>query len=327
MKRQIIVFAEALLLVLGMGLGSLASAQLAAFPGDKTLDSGPDPVGLGKSTSTTYEYTINLDTGFDNTKDVEDVVPAEFDVDNLSVSRFCTAPLANIGNACSVNADCDVVLGDGVCSDCGAAVSGEGPGSVKGNQPKLNPDIITWDLTGCDTSESRSLTVTTETDKNPGHQKRGIDFFEPTECGPLALNDGAVLIDPATGEPVTEPSNSLSVATCLLEGDANCVDADDDGWSLDCGDNCPDDANADQADADGDGEGDACDATPLGVCGDGLVLGTETCDDGGESATCDTDCTAVACGDGTLNATAGEGCDDGNTTDGDGCSSTCAIEP
>ena len=32
------------------------------------------------------------------------------------------------------------------------------------------------------------------------------------------------------------------------------------------------------------------------------------------------------CGDGTLNITAGEECDDGNTVDGDGCSATCTIE-
>ena len=65
--------------------------------------------------------------------------------------------------------------------------------------------------------------------------KRGIDFFEPTECGPLYLNDGAVIIDGETFEP-TEPSNSHFVATCLDESDPDCDDADNDGWSVDCGD-------------------------------------------------------------------------------------------
>jgi cysteine-rich repeat protein len=32
------------------------------------------------------------------------------------------------------------------------------------------------------------------------------------------------------------------------------------------------------------------------------------------------------CGDGIFNATIGEGCDDGNVIDGDGCSSGCRIE-
>jgi hypothetical protein len=47
------------------------------------------------------------------------------------------------------------------------------------------------------------------------------------------------------------------------------------------------------------------------VCGDGVVAGDEVCDDGGESATCDADCTAAACGDGHVNGAAGETCDGG----------------
>lgn len=62
------------------------------------------------------------------------------------------------------------------------------------------------------------------------------------------------------------------------------------------------------------------------VCGDGNVDAGEACDDAGESATCNANCTAVACGDSIVNASAGETCDDGNTTDGDGCSSSCQTE-
>ncbi len=50
-------------------------------------------------------------------------------------------------------------------------------------------------------------------------------------------------------------------------------------------------------------------------CGDGTIdssLG-EDCDDAGESASCDLDCTLAACGDGTLNVTSGEDCDEGET--------------
>ena len=63
------------------------------------------------------------------------------------------------------------------------------------------------------------------------------------------------------------------------------------------------------------------------VCGDGSVEGTEACDDMGESATCDDDCTLPECGDGVLNVTAGEECDDGNTMAGDGCGATCLFPP
>ena len=64
-------------------------------------------------------------------------------------------------------------------------------------------------------------------------------------------------------------------------------------------------------------------------CGDGVVEGSETCDDGntddgdGCSAVCAEE-TSV-CGDGVVEG--GEQCDDGNTDDGDGCSASCQDEP
>ncbi len=45
------------------------------------------------------------------------------------------------------------------------------------------------------------------------------------------------------------------------------------------------------------------------LCGDGAIQSPEQCDDGGESATCDNDCTFAVCGDRKVNATAGEQCD------------------
>jgi cysteine-rich repeat protein len=62
--------------------------------------------------------------------------------------------------------------------------------------------------------------------------------------------------------------------------------------------------------------------TPISTsayCGDGTlnISAGEECDDGGESSFCDADCTFRVCGDGTLNTTAGEECDD------DGESSSC----
>ncbi|MBL8744534.1 MAG: hypothetical protein JNK04_25675, partial [Myxococcales bacterium] len=54
-----------------------------------------------------------------------------------------------------------------------------------------------------------------------------------------------------------------------------------------------------------------------------MVDAGEDCDDGAESASCNADCTTATCGDGTRNKTAGEGCDDGNTADGDACDASC----
>jgi cysteine-rich repeat protein len=68
--------------------------------------------------------------------------------------------------------------------------------------------------------------------------------------------------------------------------------------------------------------------TPSGLfrlsatCGDGTVQPGEDCDTSGESATCDVDCSTRACGDGLLNAAAGEACDtilDTSTCNGATC--------
>jgi len=76
------------------------------------------------------------------------------------------------------------------------------------------------------------------------------------------------------------------------------------------------------------GESSTCDADCTAVvCGDGVTNTSagETCDASGESASCDADCTAVVCGDGVTNTSAGETCDNGgnNGTPGDSCSSSC----
>jgi cysteine-rich repeat protein len=61
-------------------------------------------------------------------------------------------------------------------------------------------------------------------------------------------------------------------------------------------------------------------------CGDGVVQGTEKCDDGNilDGDGCAANCLSKEiCGDGVINAPAGEICDDGNATGGDGCSADC----
>jgi cysteine-rich repeat protein len=68
-------------------------------------------------------------------------------------------------------------------------------------------------------------------------------------------------------------------------------------------------------------------------CGNGVLEGTEVCDDGDTTnfGICNATCTALTlCGDGTTQnpdgVGAAEACDDGNALNGDGCSSTCQIE-
>ena len=78
------------------------------------------------------------------------------------------------------------------------------------------------------------------------------------------------------------------------------------------------------------------------ICGDGLLKGSEQCDDqnltnsDGCSSTCAAEhgWTCVGGGPGSCSTTCGDGligapdemCDDGDTMDGNGCSSTCQVE-
>jgi fibro-slime domain-containing protein len=97
---------------------------------------------------------------------------------------------------------------------------------------------------------------------------------------------------------------------------------------------------------DGGCEADVCEEAPVAVCGDGVINGTEQCDDGntrpgdGCSASCRLE-PGFACVDGTAvpssvchKTTCGDGvkegfeqCDDMNLIPYDGCSPTCTIEP
>ena len=112
---------------------------------------------------------------------------------------------------------------------------------------------------------------------------------EPCDDGNL-LNDDGCLLDAVTSECV--------VATCGDGVQYVGVEACDDG-----------------ANTGVEGSSDClpgCGAT--NVCGDSHTGTTEDCDDAGESASCDANCTLATCGDTTVNGTAGEECDDGTAT-------------
>lgn len=124
--------------------------------------------------------------------------------------------------------------------------------------------------------------------------------------------------------------NSLNVTPPATAAGEQCDDGDlvsGDGCDENCtntrcgngvvtsGEVC-DDGNDTNGDGCDDGALDTC---TVSACGNGVVAGGEACDGngmgtGGETASCDTDCTARVCGDGVVNVTGGEACDDGMAT-------------
>ncbi|HEY5949164.1 MAG TPA: hypothetical protein VIV40_26910 [Kofleriaceae bacterium] len=95
-----------------------------------------------------------------------------------------------------------------------------------------------------------------------------------------------------------------------------------------CGDGHVNTATEDCDDGNAVDNGNGCSAQCKfnNFCGDSQVQNVaELCDTGGDSATCDSDCTDPVCGDGHLNTMANEQCDDGNTDDTDRCTTSCMI--
>ena len=164
-----------------------------------------------------------------------------------------------------------------------------------------------------------------------------------TVCGDSVVNDGEQCDDGNTNNTDTCANNCTITARCgdSIVGNTpgetcdppgtpagangntcrgNCTVCGD--GHLDSGEDC-DDGNSNNTDTC------ANDCTVPPRCGDGILGNTpgETCEppgsvpEGGDN-TCRNNCTY--CGDNHLDA--GEGCDDGNQADGDGCSSSCTPE-
>jgi len=174
---------------------------------------------------------------------------------------------------------------------------------------------------------------------------------QPCTMGPQC---DSMVCDPVSM--VCEPANVCGNGT--IEGTESCDDGNmtnGDGCENSCrrttGQPCTTNPQCDS---------NVCDPTsmtcePANTCGNGTVEGAEVCDDGnltngdgcesscrltnGEQCTMSGQCDsgncdlttnpgicepAVGCGNGVRQAS--EGCDDGNTTNGDGCSASCAIE-
>jgi cysteine-rich repeat protein len=191
-----------------------------------------------------------------------------------------------------------------------------------------------------------------------------INMTAGEECDEGVLNDSSV---PDTcGDGVTPPAirGACELPFCLDGVTDTGEECDDAMESLACDTNCTNafcgdgDLNATRGETCDDGNASDADSCPssnvdgnltasghclVATCGDGFVCTDgatcttgpaglpEECDDAGESATCDTDCSVAYCGDSQVNPLqvadhpGGEICDDGNLLDNDGCDSNCTV--
>ncbi len=214
-------------------------------------------------------------------------------------NAFCGDGTTNVtrGEACD----------DGDTSDADSCPSGVLGGCVA--VATCGDGIVCSDAATCDTGPGAATEECDGDGAGSGGQTPTCD----TDCSVAICGDGTLNVQNVT-PPATASGEACDDGN-VLDGDGcdgNCTVTACGNGIVTSGEFC-DDGNLTN--------GDGCDDAPSGnctptACGNGIVTpGTgETCDDSGESATCDADCTAAVCQDGVLNVTSGESCDGGGET-------------
>jgi cysteine-rich repeat protein len=236
------------------------------------------------------------------------------------------------GDGCSGACELEVVT-------CGNGVVEAGEACDDGNSDNTDACLNTCQPASC--GDGFVWAGVEQCDDANGINTDGcLDTCEAASCGDGFLWQGVEQCDDGN------PSNSdACLATCEA---ASCgdgfvwagVEQCDDGNTVG-GDGCAADCELETATC-GNGvveTGESCDdgngsnndgclnTCQPATCGDGYVwIGVEVCDDGNTAGGdgCAADCLSTEqCGNGVLDAAAGEVCDDGNTASGDGCSADC----
>jgi cysteine-rich repeat protein len=242
------------------------------------------------------------------------VVDEDEECDDEGESAYCDADctLPECGDGlvnATVGEECDDGGESASCDeDCTAAECGDGTVNLSAGEDCDDATATAACDADCTPAECGDGTVNPhageECDDGGETATCDVDCTLP-ECGDGALNVAA-------GEECDDGGES---AAC--DGDCTPSECGDGTLNVSAGEEC-DDGNL----VDDDG----CDSDCTNECGNGLPDPGEECDDGGETATCDVDCTLPECGDGTLNVSAGEECDDGNLISGDSCDASCISE-
>ena len=198
-----------------------------------------------------------------------------------------------------LNTCATATCGDGVlCSD-GACTTGPGGGVEEcddsGESPECDSDCS---IATCGDGQINTQNVTPPATAggevcDDGGESATCD----ANCTPAACGDST--INATAGEECDEGASNGADMPCV-----------DNGGSLVC-----------QVAECGDGE--ICSDASCDTAGEGVP---EDCDDSGESATCDINCTDAICGDGDINASAGEECDDGTGLPGTAESANCDVD-
>ena len=229
---------------------------------------------------------------------------------------------------------CNLSCGGVTSGTCGNGVVEDGEDCDDGGES----DVCDADCTAVSCGDGATNTAAGEVCDDGGDNGAPLGCatdcsgVTPAECGNSTVEDGEVCDDgDDNGAPLgcATDCSGVTPAECgngTVEDGEVCDDGDDNGAPLGCASDCAGVTAAECGNGaveagercdDGEDNGTpgncsaACDGVTSGTCGNGAVESGEFCDDGGESAACDVDCTDAVCGDGMINAAAGEACDGG----------------
>ena len=299
------------------------------------LDGGPRPSGCGDGRRDRDEGEVcddgNTDDGDGCSADCRSDESCGNGFLDTAVGEQCDDGNTDDGDGCRGDCGSDYTCGNGVTDTIATGASVD---EVCDDGNTLNGDGCS---AACDSDESCGNAIVDlgagevcDDGNTDDGDECSADCRTSTLCGNGEL-DGAEECDDGNNDPADGCNADCQIERCgngRLDPGETCDDGntdDTDGCTADCGFTCSADADCADSDVCNGAETcrdagtamSACDppasAAPDGTaCGAGLIcLGAG--------------CVTSACGDGFADPARGEDCDDGNTTDGDGCDNDCTF--